>query len=74
MQIMFGGFRSKFSKAVNIAIINGYALNEKYYFANNRILELNADIYEFNDTKTELILSKPISLKLKDGIVRYQVV
>ena len=74
MQITFGGFKSKFSKAVNIAIINGYALNEKYYFANNRILELNADIYEFNDTKTELILSKPISLKLKDGIVRYQVV
>ena len=74
MQITFGGFKSKFSKVVNIAIINGYALNEKYYFANNRILELNADIYEFNDTKTELILSKPISLKLKDGIVRYQVV
>jgi len=42
MQITFGGFRSKFSKVVNIAIINGYALNEKYYFANNRILPQNS--------------------------------
>ena len=74
MKIEFSGFKSMFSKKVNLAIINGYALNEKYYYANNRIIVLNANSYKVNNEKTELIQREPIQLDLKDGIHKYQTV
>lgn len=74
MKIEFSGFKSMFSKKVNLAIINGYALNEKYYYANNRIIVLNANSYKVNNEKTELIQREPIQLDLKDGIHNYQTV
>ncbi len=73
MKIEFSGFKSKFSKKVALGIINGYALNEKYYYANNRIIGLNANSYRINDEKTELIAREPIQLILKDGIYKYQI-
>ena len=72
MKIEFSGFKSKFSKNVIIGIINGYALNEKYYYANNRIIGLNANSYKVNLENTELIPRDPIQLSLKDGIYKYQ--
>ena len=74
MEISFSGFKSMFSNKVNLAIINGYALNEKYYYANNRITGLNADCYKVNDEKTELLPKEPIQLELKDGTLAYQIV
>lgn len=74
MNISFSGFKSMFSKKVNLAIINGYALNEKYYYANNRIIELNANSYKINDERTELIPRAPIQLELEDKSLTYQVV
>lgn len=74
MKIEFSGFKSMFSNKVQLAIINGYSLNDKFYYANNRILCLNANSYKINDDKTELISREPIKLELKDNYLIYQII
>lgn len=56
-------------KNEKIAIINGYAQNNDLYLKNNRVKEINGNVY----SNGELLFVHDDTLFLKDSILEYQI-